>query len=223
MFRFYLNEQLRKYIREDRVERNKVDVIRDYLRELEYEVSVNINVGENLIFFKNVKLLPDWEAKAFRLDMNSESETTQTMNSLVDFNNDFKIPFQLFLDGHVSVKTVWYGGMIVTDRFVDMITDAYSNDLYGYKYEFIKEVFQNPYKYVYEINGKFYDAYICSPNQYCSVHQLDLMERQTGQSHFVTALELLRGEYSYTGELEKTEDGLLIPNLTIKKYVMEEN
>lgn len=218
MFRYYLNEQLGKYIREVRIERNKVDVIRDYLRELEYEVSVNMNIGENLMFFNNVKLLPDWEAKAFRLDMDSESETTPTMNTLVDFNNNFKIPFQLFLDGHVSVKTVWYGGMMITDKFVDMITNAYNDDLYGYKYEFIKEAFQNPCKYVYEINGTFYDVHMHSPSQYCSEYQLNLSERQTGQSHFVTALELLRGKYSYTSELRKTEDGLLIPNLTIEKY-----
>lgn len=223
MFRYYLNEQLGKYIREVRIERNKVDVIKDYLRELEYEVSVNMNIGENLIFFKNVKLLPDWEAKAFRLDMNSESETTQTMNSLVDFNNNFKIPFQLFLDGHVSVKTVWYGNMIITDKFVDMITNAYNDDLYGYKYEFIKESFDKSFDHVYMINHKFYTAHMCSPNQYCSEYQLDLTECQTGQSHYVTALELLRGKYSYTSELRKTEDGLLIPNLTIKKYTMEEN
>lgn len=222
MFRFYLNEQLKRYIREVRIERNKVDVIRDYLRELNYEVSVNINIGENLMFFKNVKLVPDWEEKAFRIDMDSKSETTQTMNGLVDFNNNFKIPFQLFLDGHVSVKTVWYGHMTVTDKFVDMITNAYDNNLYGYKYEFIKEAFEHPYRCVYEINNKFYNVHMHSPSQYCSEYQLDLSECQTGQSHFVTAIELLRGKYSYTGELRKTEDGLLIPNLTIKKYTMEE-
>lgn len=56
------------------------------------------------------------------------------------------------------------------------------------------------------------------PDKYCSEYQLDLTECQTGQSHDVTALELLRGKYSYTSELRKTEDGLLIPNLTIEKY-----
>lgn len=218
MFRFKLNEQLEKYIREIGIKRNKADVIKDYLKELEYEVSVNMNIGENLIFFKNVKLLPDWEAKAFRLDMNSKSETTQTMNSMVDFNNDFKIPFQLFLDGHVSVKTVWYGHMTITDKFVDMITNAYNDDLYGYRYEFIKEAFDEPFDHVYMINHVFYTVHVCSPDKYCSEYQLDLTERQTGQSHFVTALELLRGKYSYTSELRKTEDGLLIPNLTIEKY-----
>ena len=68
----------------------------------------------------------------------------------------------------------------------------------------------------------FYTAHMCSPNQYCSEYQLDLTECQTGQSHFVTAIELLRGKYSYTSELRKTDDGLLIPNLTIKKYTMED-
>lgn len=218
MFRYYLNDQLKKYIREVRREHNKIDVIKDYLRELEYVVSVNINIGDNLMFFKHVILVPDWQTKAFRLSMSSASETTHTMNTMCDFNNNFMIPFQLFLDGHVSVKTVDYGGMILTEKIINMINDAYGDELYGYRYEFIKESFDKPFEYIYMINNKFYEAYVCSPNKYCSEYQLDLTECQTGQSHYVTALELLRGKYSYTSELRKTEDGLLIPNLSIKKY-----
>jgi hypothetical protein len=170
------------------------------------------------MFFKHVILVPDWSAKAFRLSMSSASETTHTMNTMCDFNNNFMIPFQLFLDGHVSVKTVDYGGMILTEKIINMINDAYGDELYGYRYEFIKESFGQPFEYVYMINHKFYEAYVCSPNKYCSEYQLDLTECQTGQSHYVTALELLRGKYSYISELSKTEDGLLIPNLSIKKY-----
>jgi hypothetical protein len=170
------------------------------------------------MFFNHVILVLDWSAKAFRLSMSSASETTHTMNTMCDFNNNFMIPFQLFLDGHVSVKTVDYGGMILTEKIINMINDAYGDELYGYRYEFIKESFGQPFEYVYMINHKFYEAYVCSPNKYCSEYQLDLTECQTGQSHYVTALELLRGKYSYISELSKTEDGLLIPNLSIKKY-----
>lgn len=222
MFRFKLNEQLGKYIREVRIEHNKVDVIRDYLRELEYSVSVNINIGDNLMFFKCVILVPDWQAKAFRVQMSSASETTHTMNTMCDFHNEFMIPFQLFLDGHVSVKTVNHGGMILTSKIINMINDAYGDELYGYRYEFIKESFDKPFDHVYMINHIFYTAHMCSPDKYCSEYQLDLSECQTGQGHFVTALELLRGKYSYTSELRKTEDGLLIPNLTIEKYTKED-
>ena len=218
MFRFKLDEQLEKYIREVRIEHNRVDVIRDYLREIEYDVSVNINIGGNFMFFKCVGLVPDWEAKAFRVSMSLESETTHTMNTMCDFRNNFMIPFQMFLDGHVSVKTVNYGGMILTDKIIDMINASYGDDLYGYRYEFIKESFDQPFDHVYMINHKFYEVHMCSPNQYCSEYELDLTECETGQSHYVTALELLRGKYSYTSELRKTEDGLLIPNLTIEKY-----
>ena len=150
--------------------------------------------------------------------MSSASETTHTMNTMCDFRNNFMIPFQMFLDGHVSVKTVNYGCMMLTDKIIDMINASYGDDLYGYRYEFIKESFDEPYDYVYRINHTFYDAYMLSPNDYCSEYQLSLTTCQTGQSHFVTALELLRGKYSYTSELEKTEDGLLIPNLEIEKY-----
>lgn len=218
MFRFELNDQLKKYIKEVRIEHNKVDVIRDYLRELEYEVSVNMNIGGNLMFFKCVILIPDWEAKAFRLSMSSTSETTHAMNTMCDFNNNFMIPFKMFLDGHVSVKTVMYGSMLLTNKIINMINDAYGDELYGYRYEFIKESFDKSFDHVYMINHKFYTAHMCSPNQYCSEYQLDLTECETGQSHYVTALELLRGKYSYISELRKTEDGLLIPNLTIEKY-----
>ena len=218
MFKFELNDQLKKYIREVRIEHKKADVIKDYLRELEYSVSVNVNIGDNLMFFKSVILVPDWEAKAFRLSMSSASETTHTMNTMCNFNNDFKIPFQMFLDGHVSVKTVMYGSMPLTNKIINMINDAYGAELYGYRYEFIKESFDKSFDHVYMINHKFYTAHMCSPNQYCSEYQLDLTECETGQSHYVTALELLRGKYSYTSELRKTEDGLLIPNLTIEKY-----
>lgn len=218
MFRFELNDQLKKYIKEVRIEHNKVDVIRDYLRELEYAVSVNINIGDNLMFFKHVILIPDWEAKAFRLSMSSASETTHTMNTMCDFNNNFMIPFKMFLDGHVSVKTVMYGSMLLTNKIINMINDAYGDELYGYRYAFIKESFDQPFNHIYMINHKFYEAHMCSPNQYCSEYQLDLTECETGQSHYVSALELLRGKYSYTSELRKTEDGLLIPDLTIEKY-----
>jgi hypothetical protein len=99
-----------------------------------------------------------------------------------------------------------------------MINDTFGDGLYGYRYEFINESFDEPFNHVYMINHTFYTVHVCSPDKYCSEYQLDLTECQTGQSHYVTALELLRGKYSYISDLRKTEDGLLIPNLTIEKY-----
>lgn len=218
MFRFKLNEQLKKYIREVRIEHNKTDVIRDYLRELEYECDITISIGESEFKFNGFTVLPDWESQCFRIDKKNRDNTFNHMNEIFDLKNTFKIPFTTVQGGHVKFVTTWYGNMDITNKFIELIENAYSDELYGYRYEFIKESFDNSYAYVYMINHEFYNVYISSPNKYCTEYQLNLTECRTGQSHFVTALELLRGAYSYTSELEKTEDGLLIPNLTIEKY-----
>lgn len=218
MYRFELNDQLKKYIREVRIEHNKTDVIRDYLKELEYKCDITISIGESEFKFNSFIVLPDWEAQCFRIDKKDRNISFNHMNELFDLKNTFKIPFTTVQGGHVKFVTTWYGNMDITNKFIELIENAYSDELYGYRYEFIKESFDNSYAYVYMINHEFYNAYICSPNKYCTEYQLDLTECRTGQSHFVTALELLRGKYSYTSELEKTEEGLLIPKLTIEKY-----
>ena len=221
MFRFYLNEQIKKYIREVSIQRNKVDVVRDYLKELNDWVTVSINVGRNSMHFKSVKLIPDWEAKCFMLQINDYDKSN--MNQYVDFNNNFKIPFKDVLDCKVGIRAARSDHLELTRPIVNMLTDAYDNDLIGYRYEFIKEAWGEPYKNIYKINTAFYDVHVHSPSMYCNEYQLDLSNCETGQSMFVTALELLRGKYHSTSELKTNEDGLLIPRLRIEKYTREEN
>ena len=47
MYRFYLNDQLKKYIREEHIEKNSEKVIEDYLEELNYTVNIDLKIGSS--------------------------------------------------------------------------------------------------------------------------------------------------------------------------------
>lgn len=225
MFRFYLNDEIKQYIREEHVDRDKISVVRDHLRETDYVCNVNINMGSSMMFLTNVKMVPDWENKCMRFKSCETSPTVkETLQKMLDLSNTFNVPFEEFINDNVSVKTVWYGHMDITERVIQMLIDAYNDDLVAYKYSFIKEAFDgHAFDNIYKINNKFYEVtYVHS-----GVHDDDkthfgdklcLTESTTGQYHYVTALELLRGKYDYNEGLKKTEEGLLIPDLSIKKY-----
>lgn len=222
MFRFELNDNLKQYIKEVDITKNKVDIVRDYMRELEYECDITISIYDFKMVLPGFLVIPDWEAKCFRITRNDkalESDATfKLINDILDLNNHFNIPFNMVLEGHVLFITTWYGHMNITDRFVELIEQAYG-DMTGYRYEFIKEAWINQFHdIIYDINGTLYTAYLTSFGDN-PVMSLRLEECQTGQSHHVTAMELLRGKYSYVHELKKTDDGLYIPRLRhIKKY-----
>ena len=222
MFRFELNDNLKQYIKEVEILKNKVDIVREYLRELEYECDITINIGDFKMVLPGFLVIPDWEAKCFRItrkDKAHESDTSfKLINDMLDLNNSFNIPFNLVIEGHVEFITTWYGNMNITDRFVDLVEQAYG-DMTGYRYEFIKEAWNNQFHdIIYDINGTLYTTNLTSFDDN-PVMSLRLEECQTGQSHYVTAMELLRGKYSYVHELKKTADGLYIPRLRrIKKY-----
>lgn len=226
MYRFLLNDQLKKYIREEHLERKKNDVIKDYMRELEYEVNINFNIGESLLFISYVKIKFDWENKCVRCisaTKDSDSVSFKKLNEIINFDT-FKIPFDDFFKDNVSVKTVHYGQMDITNQIVAVILDSQTDDLTGYKYSFIKEAFDHDGPgTIYRINNVFYTAYYSHPGKYDDdqTHfgdKLMLTNCSNGQYHDVTAFELLRSKYGYCNELERTEDGLYIPRLKIERY-----
>ena len=226
MYRFLLNDQLKKYIREEHLERKKDNVIKDYMRELEYEVNINFNIGESLLFISYVKIKFDWENKCVRCisaAKDSDSASFKKLNEIINFDT-FKIPFDDFFKDNVSVKTVHYGQMDITNQIVAVILDSQTDDLTGYKYSFIKEAFDHDGPdTIYRINNVFYTAYYSHPGKYDDdqTHfgdKLMLTNCSNGQYHDVTAFELLRSKYGYCNELERTENGLYIPNLSIQKY-----
>lgn len=47
MYRFYLNEELKQYFREEHIEKNSEKVIEDYLEELNYTVNIDLKIGTN--------------------------------------------------------------------------------------------------------------------------------------------------------------------------------
>ena len=226
MYRFLLNDQLKKYIREEHLERKKDNVIKDYMRELEYEVNINFNIGESLLFISYVKIKFDWENKCVRCisaAKDSDSASFKKLNEIINFDT-FKIPFDDFFKDNVSVKTVHYGQMDITNQIVAVILDSQTDDLTGYKYSFIKEAFDHDGPdTIYRINNVFYTVDYSHPGKYDDdqTHfgdKLMLTNCSNGQYHDVTAFELLRSKYGYCNELERTENGLYIPNLSIQKY-----
>ena len=226
MYRFLLNDQLKKYIHEEHLERKKNDVIKDYMRELEYEVNINFNIGESLLFISYVKIKFDWDNKCVRCisaAKDSDSTSFKKLNEIINFDT-FKIPFDDFFKDNVSVKTVHYGQMDITNQIVAVILDSQTDDLAGYKYSFIKEAFDHDGPgTIYRINNVFYTVYYSHPGKYDNdqTHfgdKLMLTNCSNGQYHDVTAFELLRSKYGYCNELERTEDGLYIPRLKIERY-----
>jgi hypothetical protein len=219
MYRFKLNDNLKKYIREVEVVRDKVQVVGDYLRELEYECDITISIGESEFAFNRFIVVPDWEAQCFRIDKKNRGISFDHMNELFDLKNTFNIPFTTVLGGHVEFVTTWHGKMNLTNKFIELIENAYNNELVGYRYEFIPEVWEGACKInrVYSINGKFYHVWFDEEN-----NELSLTDN-SGQCHDVTALELLRGKYDYISQLSKDENGLLIPKLSITMYESKED
>ncbi len=216
MYRFKLNDNLKKYIREVEFVRDKVQVVRDYLRELEYECDITISIAESEFKFNRFIVVPDWEAQCFRIDKKNRGISFNHMNELFDLKNTFKIPFTTVLGGHVKFVTTWYGNMDLTDKFIKLIENAYGDKLVGYRYEFIPEAWKDAHRLnrIYRMNGIFY--YVCFDEKR---NKLTLTD-PSGQSHDVTALELLRGKYDYISQLHNDENGLLIPK--IEQIVMYE-
>lgn len=232
MYRFYLNDELKQYIREERIEKNSEKVIEDYLEELNYTVNIDLKIGSSQLHLTNLRLFPDWENKCMRcksvasenLNKDAEYNPQSRIAKILDFDT-FKIPFDEFLMENVKVTTVYYGQMIITDTIVRAIINGQdTNGLQGYKYSFIKEAFDDkPYcDYIYKINNHFYEVYYSPAGMHSKdkTHfgdEISLTRVDDGQYCFKTAFELLRGE-SYLDRLEQTEDGLYIPNLSIQKY-----
>ena len=222
MYRFKLNDNLKKYIREVEVVRDKAEVVRDYLRELEYECDITISIGRSEFKFNGFIVVPDWEAQCFRIGIDNKDRGSDIsfnhMNELFDLKNTFKIPFTTVLGGHVKFVTTWYGNMDLTIKFIELIEAAYGDQLVGYRYEFIPEAWKDAYKpnRVYRINDTFYDVWFDEKRNELRVSAPD------GQNHSTTALELLRGKYDYISQLSKDENGLLIPKLSIVMYETKE-
>ena len=233
MYRFYLNDELKQYFREEHIEKNSEKVIEDYLEELNYTVNIDLKIGSSQLHLTNLRLFPDWENKCMKcksvasehvIDKDAEYDPQSRISKMLDFET-FRIPFDEFLMENVKVTTVYYGQMIITDSIVRAIINGKdTNGLQGYKYSFIKEAFDDTpsLDYVYKINNHFYEVYYSPAGMYSKdkTHfgdEISLTRVDSGQYCFKTAFELLRGE-GYLDRLEQTEDGLYIPNLTIQKY-----
>ena len=231
MYRFYLNDELKHYIREERIEKNSEKVIEDYLEELNYTVNIDLKIGSSQLHLTNLRLFPDWENKCMRcksvasenLNKDAEYNPQSRIAKILDFDT-FKIPFDEFLMENVKVTTVYYGQMIITDSVIRAIINGQdTNGLQGYKYSFIKEAFDDKplCDYIYKINNHFYEVYYSPAGMHSKdkTHfgdEISLTRVDNGQYCFKTVFELLKGE-GYLDRLKQTEDGLYIPNLTIKK------
>jgi hypothetical protein len=232
MYRFYLNDELKQYIREEHIEKNSEKVIEDYLEELNYTVNIDLKIGSSQLHLTNLRLFPDWENKCMRcksvasenLNKDAEYDSQSRIAKMLNFET-FQIPFDEFLMENVKVTTVYYGQMIITDTIVRAIINGQdTNGLQGYKYSFIKEAFDDKplCDYIYKINNHFYEVYYSPAGMYSKdkTHfgdEISLTRVDNGQYCFKTAFELLRGE-GYLNRLEQTDDGLYIPNLRIQKY-----
>ena len=103
MYRFYLNDELKQYIREERIEKNSEKVIEDYLEELNYTVNIDLKIGSSQLHLTNLRLFPDWENKCMRcksvasenLNKDAEYNPQSRIAKILDFDT-FKIPFDEF-------------------------------------------------------------------------------------------------------------------------------
>lgn len=210
MYRFKLNDNLKKYIKETESTKDKNSVIRYYLEELTYECDVTIFIGFSHLKFSKVIVLPDWEAKCFRIDHKKREQTFNKLNEILDLKNTFNIPFKLVLEGHVKFVSTFYGKMNLTNKFIELVENVYNDQLVGYRYEFIPEAWKDAHRIgrVYFINNKFYNVWFDEKDG-----ELNLEDINDGQCVDVTAMELLRGKYDYIDNLSKDENGLLIPKI----------
>ena len=206
-YEFYLNDNLKKYIREAYESRDKLEITRDYMTELQHECDIAINCGDSYMRLKKFYIVPDWEAKCFRIDRKFRRETYQMLDRMMNLKNTFSIPFEYVRAGHVKFIESFYAKTDLTQKYIELI-DAAVGELRGTKYEFIPEAWDMDC--LYKINGTFYTVYLFKD-------QLHLTRCDNGQYVDVTPLELLRGKYDYISQLKK-ENGLLIPNLEIEKY-----
>lgn len=221
MYRFKLNDNIKKYIREVEVVLDKVQIVRDYLRELDCECDITISIGESEFKFNRFIVLPDWEAQCFRIDKKNRGISFNHMNELFDLQNTFKIPFTTVLGGHVKFVTTWYGNVDLTDKFIELIETSYGGKSVVYRYEFIPEAWKNDRKTkrAYRINDAFYDVMFDEKNDKLTLTTFD----DPCHDVTVTALDLLRGKYDNISQLPNVENGLLIPKLLISMYETEED
>ena len=213
-YEFYLNDNLKKYIREACESRDKLEITRDYMAELEHECDITINCGDSYMTLRRFCIVPDWEAKCFRIDRKHRRESYQLLDRMMNLKNTFNIPFEYVRAGHIKFVESFYARTDLTQKYIELI-DAAFGELRGTKYEFIPEAWDE--NSLYRINGTFYTVYLFKD-------QLHLRRCDNGQCVDVTPLELLRGKYDYISQLKK-ENGLLIPNLEIERYtkVVDDN
>lgn len=213
-YEFYLNDNLKKYIREAYESRDKLEITMDYMAELQHECDITINCGDSYMRLERFYIVPDWEAKCFRIDRKPRRESYELLDRILNLRNTFKIPFEYVRAGYVKFIESHYAGTNLTQKYIELI-DAASGEFRGTKYEFIPEAWDE--NSLYRINGTFYTVYLFKD-------QLHLTRCDNGQCEDVTPLELLRGKYNYISDLKK-ENGLLMPNLEIEKYtkVVDDN
>lgn len=208
MFKFKLNDQLKKYIREVSILPSDDETIKRYARECKYRHDISINIDNHDLHFSYVEPVFDKEKQLIHISRTGHSS---------DVN--FDIHFDWVLKGNVQFITSDYGHIDTTERFIELISSFIDNgNVEGCRYEFIKERFESSYDKIFKINGIFYEVYYSSPGMREPEAQLCLTEAQTGQYQYVTATELLRGNYSYMSDLLRDEDGSYIPHLKIKEY-----
>ena len=221
MYRFKLNDNIKKYIREVEVVLDKVQIVRDYLRELDCECDITISIGESEFKFNRFIVLPDWEAQCFRIDKKNRGISFNHMNELFDLQNTFKIPFTTVLGGHVKFVTTWYGNVDLTDKFIELIETSYGGKSVVYRYEFIPEAWRDDHKTrrVYRINDTFYDIMFDEKNDKLTLTTFD----DPCHDVTVTAIDLLCGKYDNISQRPNVENGLLIPKLLISMYETKED
>jgi hypothetical protein len=177
------------------------------MAELQSDCDITIDWGDSYIRLKRFCIVPDWEAKCFRIDRKSRGESYELLNRVLDLKNTFNIPFEYVRDGYVKFEQSFYAGTDLTQKYIELI-DAAAGEFRGTKYEFIPEAWDKDC--LYKINGTFYTVYLLED-------KLQLTRCDNGQYEDVTPIELLRGKYNYISDLKK-ENGLLIPDLEIEKY-----
>jgi hypothetical protein len=144
MIRISLNDELKQFIREIKVNRQLYSVLDMWKHLDESRYNVTISFKKSLIVLCNCKLIHDIQASCIRI---IDCDDREKLNPLVDFNNNFIINKEAILNGFAVFENVVAEQYDETEFFKTLInngkTEDYSNKEMN-SYEFIPEAFDFP-------------------------------------------------------------------------------
>ena len=211
--RIYLNDSIKKYIREKLApaEYSTIENMTKHVHKSRYDVSVNLSNNGSVIILKNCKvtILPD------KSGMTIEYPERDVIDRLIGVDGNFVVDKKLVLDGKVSFKNLFFSHSCENDLFKALFESTSHTE--HYLYEFIPEAFDFPSVDGAKLLLLKYDK--CHEN----IYELDsitpdhfvMRNRFIAVSYFGSPLDFLFESFDFSAPRKacRNEEGLLIPDL----------